>query len=85
MKIYYIVNVILNWFVGTIGELQATNLQHLSTIKDLKSQLGMLQDRLKLMENTQKSMMSKNTEQEQATLNQLKALEKVSWDWYTVY
>ena len=52
-------------------------MQHLSTIKDLKSQLSQLQDRLKLLENTRKAMQNKNSQQEQTTMGHLKALQKV--------
>ena len=64
-------------FLAEIGELEATRMQHESTIRDLNSKLSTMQDRIKMLEGSKRALESQVGESEFQSSSQIKALEKV--------
>ncbi len=60
-----------------IGELEATKLQHESTIQDLQSQLSKLQDRIRWLEGAKNALENQSQTQAQQQSGQLRSMEKV--------
>ena len=67
------------WFSAEIGELEATRLQHESTIQDLSNKLASTQERLNMLEKSKRALESRVGETEFQASSQIKALEQVSY------
>ena len=64
--------------IAEIGELEATRLQHESTIRDLTTRLESTQERLNMLETSKRALESRVGETEFQASNQIKSLEQVS-------
>ena len=64
--------------IAELGELEATKLQHESTIKDLTGQLNKLKDRVQWLETAKRSLEDKTVNQQEEQGNHMRSLERVS-------
>ena len=72
MRLFFVFN------SAGLGELEATRLQHLSTISDLKAQIEKLRDRLNWLEEERRTNESQNQDHAHLHSQQVRSLEKVS-------
>ena len=70
---------IFSTLVAEIGELEATRLQHESTIQDLSARLECTQERLNMLETSKRALESRVGETEFQASNQIKVLEQVKY------
>ena len=70
---------IFSTLVAEIGELEATRLQHESTIQDLSARLESTQERLNMLETSKRALESRVGETEFQASNQIKVLEQVKY------
>lgn len=64
-------------YTATIGQLEATKLQHESTIRDLETELSKLRDRLAWLEKERTNLERQKSDLNASQLSQLRSLEKV--------
>lgn len=69
----------VSWTIlAEIGELEATRLQHESTVQDLSAKLTSTQERLNMVETSKRALESRVGETEIQATGQIKALEQAS-------
>ncbi len=71
---------IVSWLCvvsAEIGSLEATRLQHESTIKDLQGQVNQMKDRIKFLEGAKQVLEDKGKVQQSEQVGAVKSMEKV--------